>query len=502
MKKGLTGLRRFLEMAAWLMILALLLVMAGAALMMTAQLRAPEKVYYVFSGAVGNVLLALLLLAVVWALWRLLLRRRRLMGVMALLWTAVTACVLVGMGTAQEVDFLYVCQAAKSFAVGDYSPMTGYYFNEYSYQLGTVLLLEGVVRLLPGVNVELVMQAVNAVLSMGSALMLAALGRLVFEEKSVHAAAMALYMLCLPMAVYCIHVYGTLPMVFLSSAAMLCFALYIKKRRSLYGFAYALCIALAYMIKPNGAVALLAMMICALLYGMEHGDWRLLGFAVLSAVLAVLLARFAVWQYEWRSGVTLREDVSMLARLVMGLQDGPRGAGWYNGYTEQFFDSAVTMQQEKAIAMQDLTARIGELKEDPVRAAIFAVQKALSQWQEPTYGTLLYGNYCQQTGMLAGAAQALFGEESALRMALEHVMKGWQAALYVLCSIGAIVCIRKKRGAAALVLPVAVLGGFLYHMLFEAKSQYIYVYALYLVPLAGYGLCAVQGWICNRTRKI
>ena len=121
-------------------------------------------------------------------------------------------------------------------------------------------------------------------------------------------------------------------MVFFAGAAMLCFALYIKKRRSGYGFAYALCIALAYMLKPNGAVPLLAMMICALLYGMERGDWRLLGFAVLSAVLAVLLARFAIWQYEWRSGVTLREDVSMLARLVMGLQDGPRAAGWYNGY--------------------------------------------------------------------------------------------------------------------------------------------------------------------------
>jgi len=78
-------------------------------------------------------------------------------------------------------------------------------------------------------------------------------------------------------------------------------------------------------------------------------------------------------------------------------------------------------------------------------------------------------------------------------------MKGWQAALYVLCSIGAIVCIRKKRGAAALVLPVAVLGGFLYHMIFEAKSQYIYVYALYLVPLAGYGLSSLQDWLRSRS---
>jgi len=499
MKKGMTGFRRFLEMSAWMMALVLMLGMASAAQIVTVQLHAPEKVCYGFGGAVRNMLLTMLLLTVFWILQRLLMRHRRMMLVSAAVWTAVTACIITGMGTAQEVDFLYVCQAAENFAAGNYSAMSGNYFNEYSYQLGTVLLLEGVVRLVPGVSVQLIMQAVNAALSMGAALMLAALGRIVFEEERVYAAAMALYMLCLPLSLYCIHVYGTLPMVFFSSAAMLCFAVYIKKRRIGYGFAYALCIALAYMIKPNGAVALLAMMICALLYGMECGDWRLLGFAALSAVLAVLLARFAVWQYEWRSGVTLREDVSMLARLVMGLQDGPRGAGWYNGYTEQFFDSAVTIQQEKAIAMQDLAARLGELKGDPVRTVKFTAQKMLSQWQEPTYGTLLYGNHCRQTGPLAGVAQAIFTEGSALRMMLEYVMKGWQAALYALCSIGAIVCIRKKRGAAALVLPVAVLGGFLYHMIFEAKSQYIYVYALYLVPLAGYGLSSLQDWLRSRS---
>ena len=498
MKSKVTGFRRFLETAAWVMALVLVLGMAGAALVMTAQLRMPEKIHYIFGDVAGNVLPAMGMLAAAWALWRLMMRHKRLISILAVVWTAVTACVLVGMGTAQEVDFLYVCQAAESFAAGDYSPMARDYFHVYSYQLGTALPLEGIIRLLPGVSIELLMQAVNAALSMGAALIFAAMGRLAFEEERVHAASMALYVLCLPLAVYCIHVYGTLPMVFFAGAAMLCFALYIKKRRCSYGFAYALCIALAYMLKPNGAVPLLAMMICALLYGMERGDWRLLGFAVLSAVLAVMLARFAIWQYEWRSGVTLREDVSMLARLVMGLQDGPRAAGWYNGYTEQFFAGTVTVEQEKAVAMQDLAVRLGELKADPVRAAIFTVQKALSQWLEPTYGTLLYGNYCKQTGPIASAAQAIFSEQSALRMALEYVMKGWQAALYALCSIGAIACIRAKRGAAALILPICALGGFLYHMLFEAKSQYIYVYAIYLVPLAGYGLCAAQNWLCRR----
>ena len=35
---------------------------------------------------------------------------------------------------------------------------------------------------------------------------------------------------------------------------------------------------------------------------------------------------------------------------------------------------------------------------------------------------------------------------------------------------------------------VAVLGGFLYHMLFEAKSQYLMIYLPMMAPLGAWGL--------------
>ena len=44
---------------------------------------------------------------------------------------------------------------------------------------------------------------------------------------------------------------------------------------------------------------------------------------------------------------------------------------------------------------------------------------------------------------------------------------------------------------AALALPVTILGGALYHLLFEAKAQYAYPYMVYMLPLAAAGLCAL-----------
>lgn len=469
---------------------------------MTARLRAPETVRYVTGGLLPHLLGTAAVLLAAFGLQLLFVRfaRIHLTGAMMLLWTLLTIAFLLGCYTRQEVDFAYVCDAARAFARGDYSPMRSDYFNECSYQLGTCFLLEGVVRLIPKPDIEYVMQALNAVMSITAAGMLSALGQLAYERTDVRKGAIALYLLCLPMALYGIHVYGTLPMVFLSASAMLCFVLYIRSRKRRFGLLYALCIAVSYVIKMNTAIVMLALAICAVLHAMESRDLRLLGFTALGIAGAVLLSRLVIAQYEWRSGVVLREDVTMLSRLVMGLQDGRRGAGWYNAYIEQFFDGTISIEQEKAIAAADLSARLAQLRADPMRTLIFFVQKALSQWLEPTYGTLLYGNYCRQAGPWAEALAPVFDEASAVRIGLEAYMKVWQQALYVLSSIGLIRTIREKHDAARLVIPVAVLGGFLYHMMFEAKSQYIYVYALYLVPAAAYGLCTIGDWIRARRK--
>ena len=81
-------------------------------------------------------------------------------------------------------------------------------------------------------------------------------------------------------------------------------------------------------------------------------------------------------------------------------------------------------------------------------------------------------------------------------------MNLFQQAAYVLALIGTCGMIKEKRaGAARLMLPVTVLGGFLYHMLFEAKSQYIYPYMLLLLPLAARGLTMLDGDIWRIRRK-
>ena len=61
--------------------------------------------------------------------------------------------------------------------------------------------------------------------------------------------------------------------------------------------------------------------------------------------------------------------------------------------------------------------------------------------------------------------------------------------------LGAVKSFKKRNDPVQILLPVLVLGGFLYHMLFEAKSQYIFVYAFFLMPLAAQGLEMLADWL-------
>ena len=418
--------------------------------------------------------------------------RVRLTGILAALWLIAAVAFLLGARTRQIYDPASVLEGARLFAQGNYKAMEIDYFNACSYQLGICLPMEVALRVLPGLDINLFMQAVNAFLSVASAGMLAALCEVLAGKRARHAAA-ALYLTCLPAAFYCAIVYSTLPMVFLCSCAFLCFALYLQRRRLALALACCACLAVAAMLKPNAAIPIAAIAVCAGVDFLASRDWKLMLCVLLGAALAGLLVRGVVWQYELRGGVTLTPDMSMLARLAMGLQRGGGQAGWYNRYIERFFPLEVTREQELAIAGADLRAQLSAFAADPASLGAFLRDKLLSQSLEATYGTLWYGNLSEQTGPLAQAARAVYAQGAPPRAAIERYMAIWQKAMYTLAAIGTAKTLCGRRwDAARLILPVTILGGFLYHMIFEAKSQYIYVYVLYMIPLAAQGLCALE----------
>ena len=467
--------------------------------------RAVEAVTFVREAFWPNLAVTALLLAALLLLARLTACRagRRTLAAAAALLAGGSMGFLLGAKTPQSYDAAYVLEAAQLFAQGNYKVMQQPYFHACSYQLGLCLPLELVLRLLPGLDPNLFMQGMGVLLNAASVAMLAWLAG---QALGGRAAWLTLLLtgLFLPAMLNPVHAYNTLPMFFCAVSAMCCFARYLRTRRARWGFAWAMLMGVAYMLKPNAAIPMLALLICAVLDALRSRDLRAVGFALLSAALGVLLIRGVIWQYELRSGVTLTGNVSMLARLTMGMQDGYVEAGWYNRYIERFFPLEVTAEQEHAVALADLTQRLHEMKAAPAMAADFFRRKLLSQWLEPTCGILWYAGLGEPSGPLAALAQPLYAQGGAIRTALEAYMNAFQQALYLLACVGLAGTIRRKPGALQLMLPLYVLGGVLYHAVFEAKSQYAYVYMLLLLPSAALGLeLLIQGLarMTGRRRK-
>lgn len=62
---------------------------------------------------------------------------------------------------------------------------------------------------------------------------------------------------------------------------------------------------------------------------------------------------------------------------------------------------------------------------------------------------------------------------------VEIIFVGFAAAMFF--------AIKRKKDLCFLAIPLVILGGFAYHLLFEAKSQYILVYFFMMIPYAAWG---------------
>ena len=499
---------RFLTLAALIVFACVLALVTLGALGTTASSavannRMNQQVTLARDGFGGLALTAALLLALA-AVHAFLRRRagRRAFAAALALWTAAALCFVLSVGLLPRADSALVIEAAKRFAAGDFSPLEGEYFSRVSYQLGICLPLEGLARLLPGLDLNLLMQALNCVISAALMALLCGLAGGLSGDARTSGAAALLYMAFVPMLLFNMFVYGVLPMLLLCVLAMRCFARCARTGERRFGVLYALLIGAAAALKPNAMIVMLALLICAAVHALQRKDGFLLLCAALSAVLCFALPAGVIRLYELRAGVTLAPDTGMLLRLAMGMQDSMIAAGWYNGVIEEYWPLSVTPEMEKAAALEMLAARLREFAADPAGAWAFFKEKCLTQWAEPSYDILWYGAVCGKSGRFNGLAHAIFRDGSPVRALLAGYMNIFQQAAYVLALIGTCGMISEKRTEAVqLMLPVTVLGGFLYHMLFEAKSQYIYPYMLLLLPLAAAGMDLLAGRARNKRKE-
>ena len=168
----------------------------------------------------------------------------------------------------------------------------------------------------------------------------------------------------------------------------------------------------------------------------------------------------------------------------MAMEEGPRYYGWYN---ESIGESALKDPINiKPQYMQRIKDRLSYFSKNIGYTINFYTMKITSMWAENTYSAL-FNN-----------ANDKYDLEK-----INDSLTFYQKALLIvtcLCSLIVLIQNRKNLSLEVIFLITIFLGGFAFHILWEAKSRYILPYIISLIPVAS--ICIKNINIKEKVKKL
>ena len=390
-----------------------------------------------------------------------------------------------------------VLLAAQYMAMGDFTPSGPVgYFYVYNNQIGITMVVYLLSRIFGEFN-YLAYQLINAVCITFIIKTLSELGQLFGMKRSGALLLLLLGGFFLPLMLYASFVYGIIPGLLLCLLALKYEILYFRSGRSRLAVLSAFCISFAVLLKMNNLIFLVAMLIYAIFYVFGRKYWEKLIYIALIAVFFFAQSTLPALAYEKMSGQEIPEGISMWGWVTMGLQDDER-PGWWNGYSRYTFEaSEFDVKKQEAWVKADLKARLEEMWQDKDMARDFFVRKAASQWNEPSLQSVMVLISHQQEYYSHDVISVDNEWPKAIlspmgNHILTQCMNYFNFAVLAGAMLWLLLCSKSEHLYDALILPMIFVGGFLFHLVWEVKSQYALPYFVLLLPytVMGYSKAA------------
>lgn len=452
--------------------------------------------------------------------------------------------VLVIRGNATN-DALQLDEIMQAFSKGDYSSLQeGGYLFVYPFQV-TYVLIGQVLQALCGPSNYLVYQLLNVVSILCNLYFLYQITWELFHDRRVCAVMQLLSMGCWFYYVFATFIYADLWSFAVQSAAFLLEIRYLNRRRLRDIIGAGICIAAATLLKTNCYVALIAMILILLMDAVKAAVSAAAGTATSGKSAGALILRavlfgvmFVVLTKGAQSAVNLGtaraagiekmpEGVPSAAYFAMGMEETEGKYGWYNGRNVGLFrDAGYDREQTVLDARETMKASIGEFQNSKRYLIRFYAGKFLSQWGDPTCVSMREMEETRRhTGELPKLVDSLiFGTGSRILqwgMNVTHSLIYLGLTVYLLSVTGSALRRKQKLRMPAqngqqgqngqqtqngqqaqkrgqrlrtvsepeILLVLFLVGGMLFHQIWEASGRYTMRYYLTMLPLAAWGIC-------------
>ncbi len=366
----------------------------------------------------------------------------------------------------------------------DYMP-GGYMYN-YPYQTGIVFVMMLVFRLCGSFN-YLAFQVCNVFAMLLFDISIVKITAYIGmpSAKKVTGVMLVLFW---PLVFYTVFVYGNLLGLAFGTAALYFEYRYFKKRRLRDIVISSLMIGLAAMMKTNYLIFLLAMLIFLVLDFIVKVRKRTVFYAIFAVVCYVFGSTGPIALVSMQSGLDIGTGVPKIAFVSMGMRESELAPGWWDDYYHEdlFRDSGYDEILTAEKAKEDIEERLETFKNDPGYAADFYYKKMISQWCEPTFESFWISRY-EKGVTLSGIVDNILNRE--LRGWVTEFLNLYQTFIYG-TSLLFVILNRENKNLFLWLPATAVTGGFLFHMVWEAKGQYTFSYFVLLIPYSA--IAAVQ----------
>lgn len=391
-----------------------------------------------------------------------------------------------------KFDQKHVVDAAAALNAHDYSDFeVGGYLFIFPFQMGIVMYFQVLSRMFGSLN-YIAFELVNAVwIVLCYWLYMKIAGMLWDKEHRCKTQTAVLCLLFVPFILYATFLYGTVVGMAFALLSLYNVLLYEENPKIHYLLIAGVSIGLATVFKSNYMVYMIAELIFIVLKILaDRGCERRKTYARLLLMLIIIvcfgIGRFSVSQ-SIRSANQGQEvkGIPMMAWVVMGLQDGKCAPGWYNAYNNTVYErNDYDYDKTQEAVLDDLKSRVKGMMSRPLETTGFFVKKASAQWNNPTFQSLwILENRSERETPI----WILQEKGRAVYTFLANLLQTWILAgafLYAVLRF-------KKSSMEEMILPMTFIGGFVFHLFWEAEGLYAILYFPLLLPLC---VCGYREW--------
>lgn len=279
----------------------------------------------------------------------------------------------------------------------------------------------------------------------------------------------------IPLIMLTTFIYGDIPSLALSLFSVYFTMKYIEIKDKKYFIISAILMSIAYMMRMNSLIFIIASVIYMLLNILKEFNKNelkqtfisvsiIITFIIISIIPSIGIEKYYFNKYDLDKNKIYPKS----GFILMAMEESWRGNGWYN---EEIAEPI--LRQESNIKEQNnkkIKKRLDYLSKNIGYTFKFYTKKITSMWSENTYSAFFNNKIENKEVLEKGKDIVAFYQKVSL-------------LLITSSSIIIIIQNRKKLSLEIIFLLTIFIGGFAFHILWEAKSRYIIPYIIVLIPI-------------------